>query len=339
MFDIEIAVPLCNKMKYRINDFRRYGLVNRGSRSVLLNIILSGESIQDVEEGWPEGFEVRVIENESPNHIANLYRFYTEIDPSSPRARWLARVDDDSCTDIDGLVTNLDRFFGSDRPFYLGDLNPFGTALDMGESGPYSHYKELLGPFESIARVMHNEVECGIMSSAAVTQVLGNESSMNLLRRRSELEGGFGDCTVAIASAMAGVWPVECPFVTRHPHVHDFSLLGGMKNHIHLISRTQKWSSTSPECFILLTKVIDDNPTDTERAIEGKRFLLEEEDSLRSIHFLNGYVATMKPDRQTLNWCEFDGEITLFVNGGISDRFQVDSKGDLKSERFTITKI
>jgi hypothetical protein len=339
MFDIEIAVPLCNKMRHRINDFRRYGLVNRGSRSVLLSIILSGESIQDVEKGWPEGVEVRLIENESPNHIANLYRFYTEIDPSSPRSRWLARIDDDSCTDIDGLVTNLDRFFGSEKPFYLGNLNPFGDALNMGESDPYFHYKELLGPFESIAHVMRNEVECGIMSSAAITQVLNNEPSMNLLRRRSELEGGFGDCLVAIASAMAGVWPVECPFVTRHPLVHDFSLLGGLKNHIHLISRTQKWSSTSPECFILLTKVIDYNPTDMERAVEGNRFLLEDEDSLRSIHFSKGYVATMKPERQTLNWCEIEGEITLFVDGNISDRFQIDSKGNLKSEQFTITKI
>lgn len=343
MFDIEVIVPVCSRFSQRIEDFKRYGLVNVGSRSVLLNLIVSNESIEGLESGWPDGFDVRVVQNESPNHVANLYKFYTSIIPDSPNARWLIRLDDDSCTDVDGLVSNLDSFYDWERNFYLGELNRFHAARCGGEHVPYQHYKGMLGRFESIVDLMQNEIECGIMSASAVSTMMSHEPSRLLLHKRASLEGGFGDCVVALASAMAGVWPVDCPFLTHLPLVHDFSIFGGVKNHIHQISRVPEgenfWGRATPECFKLLTRAIEDDPSEVEKSLAGKRFLLESDDCVRLVEFQKGYVARIKLDHKRFNWYQEGDKILLLDATEIIHRFQVSESGALSCDGFSVKEI
>lgn len=343
MFDMEILVPVCGRFRRRIDDFKRYGLVNLGGRSVLLNLVVSNEKIDGLESGWPEGVEAKVLNSESSNHVANLYRFYTQLDPSAPRARWLVRLDDDSCTDVDGLLSNLDKFYGSDMPFYLGDLNRFHAARGGGEHVPLEHYRSLLKDFEPFLDLMQNEVECGIMSAAAVSRVLGDDGARGLLHKRASLDGGFGDCVVALASAMAGVWPVDCPFVTHRPLIHEFSLFGGIRNHIHQVSRVAEgenfWDRSSPECFMLLTKRIDDDPNEMERSIVGRRFLVEAPNFIRIVEFKEDYIARIKLEHRQLNWYESKGEVLLFLADEILHRFKVLEDGTLSCEGFSVKEI
>lgn len=343
MFDMEVLAPVCGRFRQRIDDFKRYGLVNLGGRSVLLNLVVSNERIEGLESGWPEGVEAKVLNNESPNHIANLYRFYTQLDPSVTRARWLVRLDDDSCTDVDGLLSNLDRFYDWEAPFYLGDLNKFHAARCGGEHVPFEHYRSLLGEFEPIVDLMQNEVECGIMSAAAVSKVMGNERSRLLLHKRASLEGGFGDCVVALASAMAGVWPIDCPFLTHQPLIHEFSLFGGPRNHIHQISRVPEgenfWGRASPECFTLLTKRVDDDPSELERSLAGRRFLMEAPDAVRIVEFMDGYVARIKLEHRRFNWYESRGEVLLIDATEIIHRFRVLDDGSLSCEGHSVREI
>jgi hypothetical protein len=343
MFDVEFVVPVCGRFSSRLADFKKYGLVNPDGRSVLLNLLVSKETIHGLDSGWPSGFSVRVIENDSPNFIGNLYRFYADIDPSSLNSRWLVRLDDDSCTDVDGLVSNLDDFYDHSKPYYLGDLNAFRSARAMGEAGPYEHYKSILGKYEPISSHMQNEVECGVMSVAAVEAMLKNPASMDLIRNRSTIEGGFGDCVVALASALAKVWPAQCPFITHLPLVHEFSLLGGFRNHIHGIERIESNKSSQgkaiPEAFQLVAKVVDGSPSGVENSMLGKRFLIEGEKSMRIVEFSSGYRAKVKPDHRSFHWFERSGQIVLLADGSVSDILNIDNVGNPHCEGFIVKQI
>jgi hypothetical protein len=343
MFDVEFVVPVCGALRHRIDDFKRYGLVNRGSRSVLLNVLVSNEDLPGIDRGWPEGFAVNVIQRESPNYIGNIYKFYADLDPSSLKSRWLVRLDDDSCTDVDGLVDNLDYFYDHTMPFHLGDLNPFHYARATAESGAYAQYRDILGRHERISGQMRNEIECGVMSVAAVAAILKNRDSIELLRRRSEISGGYGDCVVALASALARVWPVDCPFITHQPLVSDFSLLGGVRNHIHQFSRWRPgenaWGRVTAEGFDLVAKVVDNDITDSERGFVGKRFLIEGPNSMKIVEFLAGYKAAVKPDSRQHHWMERDGFIVIMVDGLVADRLKIDNSGTLVCDGLSIRQI
>ena len=321
MFDIDIVVPICGRFSQRIEDFRKYGLLNIGDASVRLNLLLSNEKIEGLDRGWGRVADVRVIQNESPDYVANLYRFYLSVDPSEPGCRWLIRLDDDSCTDVSGLIGNLDRFYGSDREFCLGDLHRFRNALNGSEVYVYGEFRSLLGEYEHISGLMKVEIECGVMSRAALKRVLSDEKSRALIEKRSSLSGGYGDCVVALASAMAHVYPVDCPFLSHEPLLHEFSLLGGFRNHIHMISRdsdSENFSHRiSPEGFGLLMKVADSSLTELERRLVGRRLLFENDTEMRILEFCEGYRAKMKLSGERFNWYERDGEVLVLENGSL----------------------
>jgi len=343
MFDVEFLVPVCGRLKHRLADFKRYGLANSKNRSVKLTLIVSGELINDLDSGWPAGFSVNIVESKSSNFIGNLYRYYVDLDPSNLDFRWFVRLDDDSCTDVDGLLTNLDRFFDDSCPRYLGDLNAFHCARAGGELVAYNQYRSLLGPYDRFVDLMQNEVECGIMSASAVAKMIKNEASRQLLETRSDISGGFGDCVVAIAAAMSGVWPVNCPFVTKDPLIHEFSLLGGIRNHIHRVCRPESdgspWGRPGSEAFTLLTKVVDASPNKVEASLVGKRLLIENSESVRLLEFLDGYKAKSKTEKNVLNWYEHAGQVLVLQECSVVERLKVHETGKISLEGSSITEL
>ena len=336
MFDLEVIVPICGKFLRRLDDFKRYGLVNQKGRRVRVNAVLSGEEVDGIAEGWRGDFEVKVVRNESKEYVANLYGFYLTLDPARPESRWLVRLDDDSCTDIDGLVSNLDRFYGHEGPVYLGDLHPLQNALNGYEGSVYLEYKSLLGEQEPFGHLLMTEVECGVMNAPAVSKVLGNAPSRRLLEKRASLSGGYGDCVVALAAQIAGVHPINCPFITHQAFVRDFSLLGGVRNHVHMVARRPEgenfWSRTSGEVFTLLTKAVEDSPTELEKSLVGRRILVEGDTSIKIFEFKKGYQARMKLDSRVLNWYESEGEVVILDGDAIVERMGVLDDGSLRQE-------
>lgn len=336
MFDLDVIVPLCGKFQQRIEDFKRYGLVNQGGRKVRVNVVLSGERIEGLADGWSGDFTVRVVENESKEYVANLYRYYLSVDAGSPDFRWLVRLDDDSCTDVDGLVSNLDRYYGEGGPIYLGDLHPLQNALNGYEGCVYQEYRHLLGEMEPFGNLLMTEVECGAMNSAAASRVLSNEASRRLLDKRASLSGGYGDCVVALAAHLAGVHPIPCPFITHNPLVRDFSILGGVRNHIHMVARKPEgenfWSRAPGEVFTLLTKALDDSPNEFEESLIGRRVLVEGEISIRIFEFKDNYQARLKLDHRRLNWYEHAGEVVILDGDSVMERMRVAEDGSLRQE-------
>jgi len=343
MFDLEVLVPVSSRFSERLEDFKKFGLINIGKRKVLLHVLVSGEYIDDVESGWPLGVDAAVVLEDSPEYVANLYRHYTKMNPDRPRARWFMRLDDDSCTDVDGLLTNLDLFYSSEQPYHLGELNNFQCARVGEEGRVYDQYKSFLGKFEPISSLMKNEVECGITSSAGLSKILKNEDSLNLIRHRATLKGGFGDCVIALAAAMAGVYPVDCPFVTHIPLIQDFSIFGGLKNHIHKISRVPKGQNfggrSSPEGFSLIMKAAIASPNESESALIGKRFLFEEDHSMKVVELKKGYVARIKMDDRIYNWLEIDGNFVLMLGNDVLHRIPIKDDKLASLPSLTVTQI
>lgn len=341
MFDLDVIVPFCGKFLQRIEDFKLYGLVNQGGRRVRVNVILSGERLEGLADGWRGDFTVRVVENESKEYVANLYRYYLSIDPASPGFRWLIRLDDDSCTDVDGLVSNLDRFYGHDVPMYLGDLHPLQNALNGYEGCVYQQYRHLLGDQEPFGNLLMTEVECGVMNAAAVSRVMSDGPARMLLEKRSTLSGGYGDCVVALAAHLAGVRPINCPFITHQALVRDFSVLGGVRNHVHMIARQSEgenfWDRAPKEIFTLLTKAVDAQPTETERGLVDRRVLVEGEDSIRIFEFMPGHRARLKLDHRPLNWYESEGEVVILDGGSVMERLRVAEDGGLIREGSSVS--
>lgn len=343
MFDLEVLVPVSSRFSERLEDFKKCGLVNIAGRKVLLSVLVSGENIEGLSSGWPSGIKTEVIHEESPEYVANMYRHYTKMDPSAPRSRWFVRLDDDTCTDIDGLISNLDTFYSSEIPYHLGELNVFQHARVGGEGAAYEEYRSLLGKFESISGVLKNEIECGITSAAGLSRILGNPASLALLKKRATLKGGFGDCVVALAAAMAGVYPTDCPFVTHQPLIHDFSLFGGLKNHIHKVSRIPKGANfggrASPEGFSLIMKAALDSPNEFELALIGRRFVFEEANSVKIVEFKKGYVSRIKMDNRIYNWFEHDGNIVLLLGNDVIYRVAFKQNRLASSDSLSIAEM
>jgi len=344
MFDLDVIVPVCGKFLQRIEDFKRYGLANRRGRSVRVNLIVSGEKIEGLDSGWGDGVDVRIVNSQSKEYVANIYGYYLSIDTRSVDFRWLIRLDDDSITDVDGLVSNLDLFYDHNEAWHLGDLTHFQGSLNGQEGHVYPKYKALLGEYERIAPVMRSEIECGVMSKGAVERVLSPGSpSRALVERRASLSGGYGDCVMAIASGISRVYPVDCPFITHLPLIHEFSLLGGLRNHIHQVSRSPErenfWGGASAEGFALLIKAIEGNPTELERSLFGKRLVVEGEDFIRIVDFLEGYRARVKLDQREFHWCEFGDKIVVMGSGEVIHRIKVEEGGGFSCEGALVAMI
>jgi hypothetical protein len=329
-YDLEVVIPVCGRFLSRLDDYKKYGLVNIKDRKVLVNLIISGEDLEGLEKGWHPNVSVNLVKNLDSDYVKNMYKFYLTIDPDKILSRWFIRLDDDSCTDVDGLLSNLDLFYCCDQPYYLGHLNDFHNAL-IGEEGPlYQQYKHLIEGYSSFASLLKNEVECAVLSRNALSNILKNEKAYRLLQFRAGLEGGYTDTVLAISSAIAKIYPIDCPFITYLPLINEFSLIGGVRNHIHLVRRTiegENFSNiVSLNGYDILTRIIDNKMTDLENSIVGNRYMLETHQYIRTYEFAENHRVFCRFDHRNLLW--FDKEGFIVVLDGDQLTFKLQVQGD-----------
>jgi hypothetical protein len=307
-YDLEIVLSVCSKYSERIEDFKKYGLLNIRDKKVFLNILLSNEDIKDIEVGWPTEIEIKVIRKNSDDFIKNLYDFIFNLNPKEMESRWFMRVDDDSSTDVYGLIENLDKFYDYKSPYYLASGPSKFDAANM-ENYVLDNYISELKHYKEIINNLFHEIECCVISNFALCKIFENENSMNLLKKRSETEGsGATDVVLAFASSMAKIYPLDCPFLTPWPLISNFSLIGGIKNHIHLISRNgsgenfQDHSETSELRFLFFTKIVGGLQ---KSELIGKQFLLETEHELKLYKFEKDFRLKVKFSSDS-NWFEHE---------------------------------
>jgi hypothetical protein len=206
---------------------------------------------------------------------AKYYHFYHQLtEEDAKRSRWFAKFDDDSLNDVTGLVDNLDLEFDHTREYYVvTELRKEKQWMEekvLREMG----YERWYAPNN---KGLIHEWEGSVMSQAAMLRVVSDPKCKDFFKRRSLIHDGWGDIALACAARIAKIYPAEANFMTVHPKVGDFSLIGkGIYNHIHYLAHDSKYARK----FDFARKFLDGNmvPDDLKAKFCNKDYLFGRDD-------------------------------------------------------------
>jgi len=237
-YDLEIIIPVANKQPYlqRIIDFKEFNLLNINKYKIIIKLLVGPEEMpEDIFEKWP--CDVEKIAFASNIHVSKIYNYYLSLkDGDFKKTRWFAKFDDDSISDIDGIISNLDADFDCERDYYLAtnifyDDHEVEIELleELGFSRWFKHHKKV-----------HHECEGSILSNTALRRILNNEQARNFLERRKDIEKGFCDIALGCAARICKIHLTKAEFMTHMHFLHKFTLFGGHLAHIHFLSHDRR---------------------------------------------------------------------------------------------------
>jgi hypothetical protein len=337
-YELHVVMPVSSKYADRLKDFKRYGLINLAGRKVLLSLVTSGgDEIEGLGEGW--AVDTKIVRGRSESFPANVYRHFLECDIDS---KWFAKVDDDSCTDVGGLMSNLEEFYDHEEKYYLA-----AALRNFVGGSPERHlvheFSKFMGAHARIIDLLQHEMEFCVVSAAAMQHIRSHGKAASFLGKRCELLGGASDVSFAVAAAISKIYPVNFPFATYLPLLDEFSLTGGLFNHIHMVARTQAgdnfhaFERMDPEVYEIFTKMVDGTRSELERSVSGSKYILENDRELRMYYFGDLSLKIKFEDRALL-WHEKDGEIHVFRGRDVVHRLK--PEGDcLREGDFILTRI
>lgn len=243
-YDIEfiITVSFRNQYLQRIKDFIDVGIINICHNKVLVNFLVGQEVVpDDVFKNLP--YDFNIIKSDYDHVATKLADFYLNLKEFN--SRWFVKVDDDSINDVGGLLANLDKEFDWEKEYNL--INNPRTDIHAVE---IQILKEMGLKKDNL---MH-ELECNIMSQVALKNTLKNTSSIELIKKRREINEGYSDQFITIAARLAKIHPIGMWFTTQLPDIDGLSFFGGHLNHIHDICIDK-----SPKKINLLKNLLSQN--------------------------------------------------------------------------------
>lgn len=249
-FDIEFVVPLCLKEeKYvrRAETFLKYGLINVGNKRTLLTLICFESELDAVESLVRSHYksEVRFVTSTDHHPAVKYYQYLSKYSPDT--ARWMAKVDDDSITDVSTLVDKLDQHYDYERDYHII------SAPARKESGGIEITLMRKYDLFSSDYTHTHEWEISVTSNQTMKRIAANKTASQLLADRAKISSGYCDQSLAIAAKMCKVYPTECSFITYHPYIGMFSYFGGHMTHIHFVSPDK-----NSHCLQYVKNKIDD---------------------------------------------------------------------------------
>ena len=164
------------------------------------------------------------------NHFAvpKINGYYLWLRRSGLRARWLLRVDDDSVTDVGGLIAAADAAHGDAAVHVM--TSPLGGHT---QHAPHiRHYLETHGIEVADRRHEH---ESSLTSQAALDTVFADAQVIDFLSTLAGTVQRFGDQCLAYAMHITKVPAVENPVLTKDFMPGCLSIVGGPLYHIHYV--------------------------------------------------------------------------------------------------------
>lgn len=239
-FDLEVMVPVHPEGRWleRAEAFRRFGLLNIGTARVRV-VLLAGRAEVDAAltdvNAWEGVEQVRVMHALLEHPAPKIYSYYSGMGfEEVGTARWFLRVDDDSVTDVGGLLAYLDGCSDWREPHHLV------PHMNWDIVEPYEEILRDVGGAHLLTPGGHgpigHEWEASLTSQGALLRALSNPSARELLQRAALCDGGFGDHCLAYACRLAGIHPAHVSFLSSFGQLEQFSLWGGGLFHIHYIS-------------------------------------------------------------------------------------------------------
>ena len=239
MYDIEFAIPITLKSPVfykRIEGFKSYGLLNIGSNKVILTLLTGTENVPaSMYEGWPKNVSLNIVASTLDYNACKVYDYYSSHDL---KARWYAKIDDDTTNDVSFLLKKLDEF-GDHHPCYFGaKLDNYVEKSDVQLLGELGYHDWFYGD-----KAPWHEIEGSIISHAGMQAIKNNHNAMELIKRRAKLPFGFTDVCLAMAAQIANIYPIEARFMTHLPYICGFSMFGGPFGHLHQIAEDRNKSA------------------------------------------------------------------------------------------------
>jgi hypothetical protein len=251
MYDISFIMPVCDSTKYyykRFLDLKKYCAVNSEGRTVRWKLLVGpNEDFYgiDMTEGWPSNMTVEIVRSPYLDPSQKISHYYTQMtDEEIASARWHAKFDDDTATDINKLLYFLDDELDyTDKHYLVTELRREVEKIendiltDMG-----------YGQWITDDRLIHEWEGC-IASQAAMAAVQKNEKAQTYLKRRMAIRGGYGDQPVAIAMRFCKILPINPLYLSVWAKPSEFTLFGGQFAHVHFFLGRSEMAVRSMDFF------------------------------------------------------------------------------------------
>ncbi|MEI8270181.1 MAG: hypothetical protein WCG45_02330 [bacterium] len=314
MYDLEIIMPvdLSNEIiKRRFDDFIEWGFFNHEQLKIKLFFMASNdtkeEDLKKLENSFPENFETSSIITPYKHVSQRIIYYYSDI-IKPDTAKWYMRIDEDSLTDLGSLMNNLENEFDHTRDYYIvGEINREIVPIErkiLSFLGFNCFYNKIQG--HDLRDAPAHEFEVSITSNEAVKRILNNENCQKFFQIRKEFAEGVGDHTFCLAALIEKIYPISVRFLTYHPNATQFSIFGGIHNHIHHLSFDR-----NPE-FLRWLKSIKKGENEE---------LVKEITSEENLYFLNWYGRSDK------SWISFNKNGRIEKNMNVSDIFKKEIVG------------
>lgn len=352
VYDIEFVLPVAGNEKrwlQRLEDFKKFGLHNINKSKALVTILPGTHEIEDLDKGWPCDF--RIVRTKYDHAAQKIYEFFSNYKETDIKnIRWTCRLDDDSMTNVDKLVSDLDLNYDHERDYYLvcdfnfdskvykNVLENFGCKHWFIGGMTNERIRDEFGDASGNKKFeLAHEWEAAVISQKTMERIYEDDKNRNLLKKMSEKVGGYGDHGLACAARRVKVHPTDCAFMTAHPAIEEFSVFGGRFHHIHYVHRGNKdvWNKFEKTINIKSgsIKKITFKPasSDDERymklfsnnAFEFGR-VPNEIIAQRVILNANGSIKGANPNNE-FEWCVRDGKLIFRNRDGIpTTEFKID---------------
>jgi hypothetical protein len=232
VYDINIAVLIhcAGGDLSRVKCMQQLGLLNPGNLKVHITLIGSPGDAQYLDElrrHWVATAEVTILEMGSRHPVPKIHGYYFWLLEIGPRARWHARVDDDSITDIAAAVDFLDRTFG-DAPVHVAT----GPVIPQEHQAIFVPFLLEKGIF---LEQVHTEWESSFTTASGMSKIFSDLRTHDMLVETGNLFTAPGDRTLALAAHLAGVPVIENPRSRWNFEVDRLTFFGGDLHHVHYV--------------------------------------------------------------------------------------------------------
>lgn len=257
MYDISFIIPICDLTKNyyrRFLDLRKYVLTNVGDYKVRVKLLTGPDEDfygHDVTKDWPQSMTAEEVKTPYMNPAQKISHYYATLtEEEVMTARWHAKFDDDTATDIAATCAILDEEYEYQENTY------FVTELRHELHGVEQKILTEMGfeKWNTFGRVTHEWEGC-INSQGSLMKMIRNDKAMEYLKRRTAYAEGFGDQPVGIAMKFCKVPAIMPGFMTVWAKPSQFSMWDGPYTHIHFFLGRQDMNYRAYDFYkILLDK-------------------------------------------------------------------------------------
>jgi hypothetical protein len=232
VYDINIAVLVhcAGGELSRVKCMQQFGLVNPGDLDIHITIIASlgdGCFVDELCHNWRASGDVTVLEMTSRHPVPKIHGYYFWLMASGLRARWHARVDDDSITDLASAIEFLDERFG-DASVHVAT----GPVIPQEHQAIFVPYLLEKGIFLD---QVHTEWESSFTTAAGMAQIFSDAGAHAMLAEIGSLFQAPGDRTLALAAHIAGVPVIENARSRWDFEIDRLTFFGGDLHHVHYV--------------------------------------------------------------------------------------------------------